>query len=304
MVAEQKDRRGRLRMLAVAASAGVVLTALTGCVNNAAESPAQPKDREISVDESAAAMLPADIAEAGKVVVGVDSTYPPNEYKDPEGNPTGWAVDLVNAAGKKLGIGIDYQVAIFESIIPGLEGDKYGFGLASFFATVERQKKVDMVTYAIVGTQWFAQAGKTVDPDAACGLGVAVQTGTTQATEDLPAKSAECEKQGEKPIEVLTFATQDEVVTAVTLGKADAAIGDSPVAQYAVKQSKEKLALMGDAYDTIYYGMPVSKRNPELSQALQAAIQSLIDDGTYAQILTDWGVDASAIEKSEINAVL
>lgn len=280
---------------------------LTGCVNNATAAPggssssAAVAKAAVVKDDAAAKLLPKEIVSAGKLTIGTDPTAVPNEFKDASGKPIGWEIELGAAMAKKLGLTAQYQVAQFDNILPGILGGKYDVGLSSFFDTKEREQKVDMVDYYKAGIQWVTLKGKTVNPDAACGLKVAVQNGTTQALSDLPAKSKACVDAGKSKIEQLGYDTQDEATAAVTLGRADAMTNDSPIMQYIVKQSHGKLALAGDFYSTFLYGMAIKKDRGTLAPALRAALQSLIKDGTYASILDTWGIKSGALASSSIN---
>lgn len=290
------------KLLAAIAVAGIAALALTGCVNNSTESSeSESTASNIAVDEAAAALVPEEIAKTGKLTVGTDPTYPPNEYKDDSGKIVGWEIELFDAAAAKLGLKTEYTAAKFDNIIPGVEGGKYNLGLSSFFDKLERQKVVDMVSYYTAGSQFAARAGSGLDANNLCGLSVAAQNGTTQYLEDLPMMSEKCTSEGKDAINILGFDAQDEATTAVVVGKADAFVADSPVVQYAVKQNGGELELLGDIYGVFFYAMPVAK-DSGLAPALQAAIQSLIDDGTYANILGAYGVEAGAVAKSEINA--
>ena len=290
------------KLLAAIAVAGIAALALTGCVNNSTESAeSDSAASNVAVDEAAAALLPEDIKNSGVLKVGIDPTYPPNEYKDDAGNIVGWEVELFDAVAAKLGMKVEYTASKFDNIIPGIEGGKYNLGLSSFFDKVERQKVVDMVSYYTAGSQFAARKGSDVTPDNLCGLSVAAQNGTAQYLEDVPAFSQACVDAGKDPINLLGYDTQDEATTAVVAGKADAFVADSPVVQYAVKQNSGELQLAGDIYGVYFYAMPVAKGSG-LAPALQAAVQSLIDDGTYGDILGAFGVEAGAVAKSEINA--
>ncbi|MGG7465407.1 MULTISPECIES: ABC transporter substrate-binding protein [unclassified Plantibacter] len=292
----------RTRYLLPAALVASAALLLTGCVNNEVATPTSGGSAgAVSVDKAAAALLPDDVTKAGKLIIGTDASYAPNEFKDADGNPIGWEIELADAMAAKLGLTTDYQVAKFDNIIPSITGGKYDVGLSSFFDTKERQQQVDMIDYYTAGIQWAAPKGKTVDPDNACGLKVAVQNGTTEALEDVPAKSQACVDAGKPAIQALGYDTQDEATAAVTLGRADAMSADSPVVQYAVQQSKDKLELSGDVYSTFLYGMPIKKDRGDLAKALQTALQSLQDDGTYTKILAKWGVESGAIPKIDVN---
>ncbi len=289
------------RLLLPAALAAGAL-ALSGCVNNEVAAPEQPgSTTDVEVDQAAADLLPQDIADAGVLEYGTDAAYPPNEFKDANGNPIGWEIELADAVAAKLGLTSNYNIAKFDNIIPSITGGKYDVGLSSFFDTVERQQQVDMVDYYTAGIQWAVPAGKPVDPDDACGLKVAVQNGTTQALDDVPAKSQACVDAGKPAIEILGYDTQDDATAALTLGRADAMTADSPVIQYAVKQSDGKLELSGDVYSVFLYGMPIQKDREGLAEAMQASLQSMMDDGTYTEILEKWGVEAGAITDPTVN---
>lgn len=290
------------KKLALPALLAVAALALTGCVDNSGGStPDNSAASNVTVDKAARDLLPAGVIETGKLIVGMDATYPPNEYKDADGKPIGWEVELMDAIAAKLGLTTDYQLAKFDNIIPSITGGKYNVGMSSFFDNPERQLQVDLVDYYTAGIQWAQKKGETaVDPDNACGLKVAVQNGTYQALEDVPARSAACEAAGKAPIEILGYDTQDDATAAVALGRAAAFTADSPVTQYAVLKSDGKLELAGEVYEVVFYGMPVDKAS-ELAEPLKLAVQALIDDGTYGKILAAWGVESGAITKAEIN---
>ena len=251
-------------------------------------------------DAAAIALLPQRVRDAGTLVVGTNLTYAPDEFKDPQGAPTGWGIELVQALAARLGLSADLRDAQFDNIIPGVKGGKYDVGWASFTDTVERQQSVDFVDYYNAGIQWASQAGKTVDPDDACGLTIAVGTGTYQETDELPAKSQACVDAGKEPLNLLKLDTQGDITNAVVLGRADAMSADSPVTQYAVSQTGGKLQLAGDIFDAAPFGVALAK-DGEMAPAIQAALQSMIDDGTYGAILEEWGVQAGAIQTAEIN---
>ena len=294
------------RRLALAATMTVVgAVALTGCVNNspstAAPAAASTPSASASVDADAAALVPKKVADAGKIVVGVDPTYAPNEYKDANGAPIGWEVELLDAAAARLGLKTEYQAAKFDNIIPGITGGKYDVGLSSFFDTPEREKVVDLVNYYTAGIQWAAAAGKTVDPDNACGLTIAAQNQTTEILEDLPAKNKACTDDGKPAIKVLGYDTQDDATNAVILGRADALTADAPVANYAIKQTNGKLTQAGAEYQKFLYGLPVAKSSGSLKEALQKALTGLQEDGSYTALLERWGVQAGALDAISIN---
>jgi polar amino acid transport system substrate-binding protein len=257
-----------------------------------------------AVDEALAAKVPDAVKSDGKIVIGTDSSYPPNEFLDTDGKTViGWDVDLFNAIAAKLGLKTEWQSAVFDAIIPGIESGKYEMGVSSFFITDERKKQVDMASYYNVGTQWLTKKGNPngIQPDAACGKKVAVQTNTAQDTDDLAKRQEKCKSEGKPAITVDRYQRQDQATASVVSGKDDATLADNPVMAYAVKQTNGQLELLGEPYDNYFYGSVTKKDQAEFAQAVTDAVKALIADGTYKTILDKWGVQAGAIDNPAVN---
>ena len=258
-----------------------------------------------AVDEALAAKVPEAVKSDGKIVIGTDSSYPPNEFLDTDGKTViGFDVDLFNAVAAKLGLKTEYESAVFDAIIPGLQSGKYEAGVSSFTVNEEREKQVNMISYFNAGTQWGTKKGNPsgVQPDDACGKKVAVQTNTVQDTDDLSSKRQDaCKSAGKPAITIDRYQRQDQATAAVVSGKDDAMLADSPVIAYAVQKTNGQLELLGDIYDAAPYGYVVKKDQADFAQAIADALKALIADGTYKTILTTWGVQAGAIDNPAVN---
>ncbi|HWD62221.1 MAG TPA: ABC transporter substrate-binding protein [Humibacter sp.] len=278
---------------------------LTGCVDNSGGSGSGSTGAAnaygVKKDDALAKTLPSAITKAGQITVGVDATYAPNEYKDSNGKPIGWDIDLANAIGAKLGVKMNYTIAKFDNIIPSITGGRYDIGVSSFTDTTEREKQVDFVNYYNAGILWASQKDKTVDPDNACGLKVAVEAGTYEDTDEIPAKSKACTDAGKAAIQVFKYDGQDQATNALVLGQVDAMSADSPITEYAISKQKDKIKAAGKTFDVAPYGIAVDKGS-KLTDVVKNALQSLIDDGSYTKILTKWGVDDGAVTSAAVNA--
>jgi polar amino acid transport system substrate-binding protein len=290
------------RLAAVAVLSGLV--ALTGCAHNT-ESSAPSTGAAPSVTKVAdiANTVPEKIRSSGKLVIGVNVPYAPNEFKDSSGHIVGFDVDLMNAITSVLGLTPDYRESDFEKIIPAIQGGTYDVGMSSFTDTKEREQSVDFVTYFSAGILWAQRPGPPIDPNNACGLSVAVQSTTIEDTQEIPAKSDACVKAGKPPINKQKFDRQDDATDALVLGKVDALSADSPVTAYAIKQSNGKIEAAGATFQSAPYGWPVAKGSP-LAQSLLQALQHLIQIGEYKTIATDWGVQTGMIDNPVINGAV
>jgi polar amino acid transport system substrate-binding protein len=299
-----KSRRSKVwRVAAVFVATGAL--ALSGCAKN--EDSAAPSTTTTAASaskvETIANTVPEAIKSSGKLVVGVNIPYSPNEFKDESGKIVGFDVDLMNAVAATLGLQAEYREADFAKIIPSIQGDTFNVGMSSFTDTKEREQSVDFVTYFSAGIQWAQPKGGSIDPNNACGKKVSVQATTTEEIDELPAKSKACTDAGKPAIEIVKFDSQDAATNAVVLGQVDAMSADSPVTLYAIKQSNGKLELAGETMESAPYGWPVKKGSP-LAQSLVQALQHLIDNGTYKQIATNWGVEPGMIDKPVINGAI
>jgi polar amino acid transport system substrate-binding protein len=293
-------------------AAALALTALvaSGCGGNSSDSASGGSSEssgsalpDVSADDALAAKVPAGIKDDGVLTVGSDTTYAPSEFLAEDGETiVGFDVDLFTLVARKLGLEAEFQTAPFDSIIAGVSSGKYEVGVSSFTINPEREAQATMVSYYSAGTQWSTKKGnpQDVDPDSACGLRIAVQKATVQV-DDITARSQQCTAAGDPEITIDQYDAQSDATAAVVSGKDDAGLADSPVMAYAVQQTNGQLELLGDVYDSAPYGYVVTKDQTEFAQALADAVKSLIDDGSYAQVLETWGVEDGAIDDPTVN---
>ena len=304
MIGGCQNRRGSVwRIAAVFAVSSALVLSGCGSKTESAGPTTQTTAATAAKVDAIANTVPEEIKSSGKLVVGVNIPYAPNEFKDPSGKIVGFDVDLMNAVASTLGLTADYREADFAKIIPSIQGGTFNVGMSSFTDTKEREKSVDFVTYFSAGSLWARRPGEQIDPDNACGKKVAVQATTVQETDELPARSKKCTDAGKPAIDIVKFDGQDAATNAVVLGQADAMSADSPVTLYAIKQTNGKLEQAGEIFDSAPYGWPVAKGSP-LAQSLLQALEHLMQTGAYKQIATNWGVEKGMIDKPVINGAI
>lgn len=299
-----RTARHRLAPLALVS----IVLGLAACGSEESEdSPADPAADSsapaVDTESEAAGMVPDDIREAGKLVIGTDASYAPSEFFDEDGSTIiGMDIDLFDAVAAEMGLETEYQNADFGTIIGGVDGGKYDMGVSSFTVNDERKQQVNMVSYFSAGTQWAVASGNPegVDPDAPCGLTVAVQANTVQDLEDLPPKVEACEGEG-SPMTVQQYEGQDQATAALVSGKADAMLADSPVVSYAIQQVGGDIEAVGDIYDAAPYGYVIPMDDTELADAIVVALETIAEDGSYESALEEWGQAEGGIDDFAVN---
>lgn len=274
-------------------------TTTNGTTTSAAAAP------HVVVVKKAAVLVPSKY-KSKTLTVAADASYAPNEFIGSDGKTVvGWDPELAQAIGEALGIKIKVVNATFATIIPGLQSGKYDVGMSSFSDTKAREKVVSFVTYFTAGTSFYvkAQGGPNIQTLAdLCGHSVAVETGTTQLN-DATAQNKKCKSAGKPGVKVMAFPDQNAANLAISSGRAQVGMADSPVAAYIVKQSNGTFKLSGKSYNNAPYGIAVSKSSG-LTKPFQAALKALISDGTYTTILKKWGVQSGGITNPQINAAV
>ncbi|MDO4927773.1 MAG: ABC transporter substrate-binding protein [Corynebacterium sp.] len=293
-------QRPRLTLTAIVASLAMVAS-LSACVTN--EELGHPEGWEEVLPNAVpelAAQVPANVANRGTLVAGTNPPYAPFEFRDADHNIIGFEMDLMAAIASVLGLKFSAQAQDFSLILPSLSAGTIDVGASGFTDTEERRAHYDFVNYLYAGIQWGQEIGSNINRDDACGLRISVQRNTVAETDDVRPLNDECIEQGKDPIEVLTYETSDMAATALVLGRVDAFVADSPVLGYAIARAADDIETASPVLDAAPYGFAVPK-DSELGPVIAAALQYLIEEGYYAQILEYWGISEGLVDAATIN---
>ena len=300
----------RIRCLTALGAAAATALALSGCTHAAdwkAETSPSTEGYDVSTIEEQshiAALLPPEALSDGVLDVAASTDYAPAEFLDTQGTAVGYDVDLTRAIATVLGVETRTHTAEFDSIIASV-GSKYDIGVSSFTITSQRIAEVDMLSYINVGSRFNVQTGNPENLDVSdhlelCGHTVGVQVGTDQET-TMNDSSQRCTQAGREPISVRSYSSQSEATTGLIGGVIDAVYSDSTVAGYAVELTGGRVETIGEVEDAAPQGIVTAKSDPELTAAIQAAVQYLMDEGIWQQILDAWGVQDAALTTVTLN---
>ena len=241
----------------------------------------------VEKDDTIAALLPESVTKDGKLTIGTNPSYAPAEFLDADGKTQiGYDMDLARAMGNIFGLETEIVSSNFDTIIPAI-GSKYDLGIAAFTITKERMESVDFVSYFTAGMGYAVATGNP-------------KTGTVEE-EAINKTAKQCKADGKKDITIQSSKQQTDATTAVVTGKADVFFADSPVVGYAIAQTDGQLEQLGKDFDEVPNAIAIKKGDSQTTEAVQKAMQKLMDDGTYTKILQHWGVESGALDKAEIN---
>ena len=239
--------------------------------------------------------------------IGSDISYAPLEfYRGPSKVVTGFDYDLAQALGKVLGRPVIFENRDFNGLIKDVQAGTIDAAMSAISDTRAREKQVDFLDYFIAGSGILVPKGnprRIFFLAGLCGLTVDLQKGTSQF-DAATAASKTCTSLGLGPITILASATDDAALKFFLAGKSYAHITDYPVAAYLAQTlgGGTKYELAGHQFAAVPYGIAVRKGNAELLTQLQAALKTLVANGTYDAILIKWHLKQGALRSAPINA--
>ena len=241
-------------------------------------------------------LLPDAVRDAGVIKAGGPVTVPPAVYLAEDAvTRTGYMTDLANAVGELLGVEIEYAEQPFPSLIPGLQSGAIDMTF-TVSDKIDRQEVLDFVDYLADGLRILVPAGNPNGFDSLeslCGNTVAVLSGSIAVGVVTEANAACADK-----MEIKEFPSAADAQLAVRSGQADATFGGGTALGY-ISANLENGTIFEVAPGGPYTVQPDAfaflKGNDQLRDAVQAALQVLVDNGTAAQILEKYGVDSSGL---------
>ncbi|MFF5175951.1 transporter substrate-binding domain-containing protein [Micromonospora sp. NPDC000089] len=311
----------RIRSLALVGATTALLAATAACGGtDAAGSGGEVKQvsvtvdgvGEVKTDTALAGKVPSDVRGRGTVTVATNAPYQPFIDFKVEGKNDefkGLDYDLFQAASARLGLKASFTQQPFDGLVPGLQAAKYDAIAGGITDKKERQQVATFVDYSASGTGFLVKTGnplavKTVAD--LCGRKVAVQKASNQAKnlatyskDSCAGKAIEVKEYPENPQAVQAMlAGNVEIVAATKVNLVDTAGSLTGKAELVDDQSAPNGWLASPN------GFGFLKANKELAQAYQAAVQSLIDDGTYGKILAQWKQDPIAVKQATIDQAI
>ena len=299
-----------LPVVALTLTATALLAACGGGNDGGDDAAAEPAGgsaaAEVEADPELTAMLPQEIQDAGTLEIGTEALYPPYEFLDEDGQTIiGLDPDLVEAITARLGVDYTQTNTAFDGLLPALDGGRFDLVSAAVSDTVARQEKYDFVDYFQAGQAIVVGAGNPegiTGVEDLCGQPVSVLVSSAQEALLNRFNTEEC---AGNPIEITALPTDQDALIQVQSGRAVASFTQEPVGRYNAEQIGGGNAFEVANDETLYpnpLGFVFDKEDTPLRDAWQAAVQSLIDDGTYADLLEARDLDSGAVEQATVNA--
>lgn len=267
---------------APASSAAEESEALASSAAEESEAPASSAAEESQAPASSAAEGEITTVSEGELHMATNATFPPYESVADDGSFEGIDVEVATAIAEKLGLTLIVDDMDFTSVITSVQTGKEDIAMAGLTVTDERKENVDFTTTYATGVQVVIvpEDSDIASIDDLEGKLIGCQDGTT----GYIYCSADPEDGGYGEENVTAFSSGANAVQALLTGKIDCVVIDSEPAQ-AFVDANEGLKILDTEFANEDYAIAVSKDNPALREAIDAALQELIADGTVQSII-------------------
>ncbi len=318
---------------ALAALAAVPLLALTACAGVSTAAPtaapeatlaeAAPQAAGLTVSTSpeqdrirttrsaeAVALLPADWARKDEIVVAVSAgAAPPLGFlADDDETPIGNETDIAQLVADALGKDLRLEVRAWADWPLALQSGAVDAVVSNVTVTEERKETIDFSTYRDDELGWLVRTGSPITSittrEDIAGKVVAVGSGTNQEKIVLEWDRLN-QADGLEPIGGPEYYEQfSDALLAVQSGRIDTYIGPNASLAYQAAVSPDDLAVVG----TLNGGWPATaqiavatRKGAGAAEAVTAAINHAIADGSYGEVLARWGLTSEAVDESLTN---
>lgn len=297
------NRRHSLLIVLLALALATVLAA---CGSSSSDSSSSESSAP-AASSGFADMLPDAIKQSGVIKVGTSFPYAPMEYYEEDGTtPTGLDVDLMDEVAARLGVKTEWVNMNWDGLILALQSQRFDIIAASMGDFTDRQEKISFVDYLSIGEGMLvksANAAAVTSVDALAGKTVGASKGTI-AVPIVKDMITELEGKGLQPIELKQFNGDSLALTALQSDRIFAHVIDMPAAAWEAKTAGD-----GQLYSVVLpnitggipYGLGFRKDDTGLGEAVAGALNEMIADGAYAEILGKYVLEDGAIDEAVIN---
>lgn len=282
-------------------SSATATAARNGVVYNTA-----PDQQRIRAEKDAAlaATVPELIGKDGKLTVATTAgSIPLTFHATDDKTPIGVELDLAQLVADKLGLELDVQITSWENWPLKTQSGDFEAVFSNVGVNKDRVKLFDFATYRAAYMGFEAKKSATYDikgADDISGLKVSVGSGTNQE-KILLAWNKELEGKGKAPAVLQYYSTDADTILALSSGRTDLNIAPYPSTVYR-ENTRDDLKVVGK----VNAGWPsetlvaaTTLRGNGLAPVLTEALNSAIEDGSYAEVLERWGLSEEALPESK-----
>jgi polar amino acid transport system substrate-binding protein len=235
------------------------------------------------------------VQDKGKLVLGLDDSFPPMGYRNDDNEIVGYDIDLAKEATKRLGVQLVLQPIDWNAKEQELNTKKIDCIWNGFTITEDREKAMSFTKPYLKNAQVVVVKKDSGYTSLASlkGKKVGLQAGSSAADALASAKDFRASLK-----DVIEFKDNLTALMDLEAKGVDAVVMDLIVANDNIKRSGKPYVVLGESLAPENYGVGFRKGDLALRDAVQATLEAMAKDGTIAKISTKWfGQDISVVGK-------
>lgn len=221
----------------------------------------------------------------GKIVVGLDDSFPPMGFRDENGEIVGFDVDLAKAAAEKLGVEVEFKAVDWDGVILSLKNGMIDVIWNGLTITPEREASIDFSKPYLENSQSIiVQAESDIENKSDLAdkvVGIQLGSSAVSAVESEPKTLATFK-------ELRQFSNNTEALMDLQTGRVQAVVLDVIVGRYYISQRPGQFKVLTDDFGGEKYGVGIRAGADSFRKALNNALDEMIADGTAARISKKW----------------
>jgi polar amino acid transport system substrate-binding protein len=258
-------------------------------------------------DDKIASKVPEKFRTAGELRIGGSAgTAPPLRfYATDDKTVIGVETDIASLVSDVLGLRPKLEVSSWENLFVGLDSGSYDLGLSNITVTEARKEKYDFATYRLDTLAFEAKKGggwRVREPKDVAGKVIAVSSGTNQEKILVDWSTANVAA-GRPATDIKYFQNSSDYYLALQSGRIDGYLGPNPTSAYHAATSGQTEVIGTFSGGAAVQGKiaVTTKKDNGLVGPVQEALNQVIANGKYAEVLKRWGLSDEAVPTSEIN---
>ena len=225
--------------------------------------------------------LLAKIQDSGELLVGTEGTYAPFTFHDESGKLTGFDVEISEEIASRLGVKAKFMETQWDAMFPGLDSKRFDMIANQVGIKPERQEKYDFSDPYISSAAVLVTKADNNDVKAfedIKGL---------KSAQSLTSNYGEMAKSyGAELVGVEGFIQAIELLNS---NRVDATINDKlTVLDFQKQKPDANIKIVAEAEDAAQSGLMFRKGSETLVEAVNKALNEMIEDGTYNEISEKW----------------
>jgi polar amino acid transport system substrate-binding protein len=232
-----------------------------------------------------------------EITIAVENAYLPFNYIDAEtGEPAGWDYEAIDEICRRINCTPVYETFAWEGMIQAVADGQFDVAADGITITEDRAQVVDFsIGYINLEQRLMVRLGEDRFSDidefvADTSLKIGSQTGTTNFETAVELVGQD---------RVVAFEQFGFAVQALISGDVDAVIIDETAGQGYVGENADQVELIGESLSSDQLGF-IFPKGSDLVEPFNAAIRSMIEDGTMEELAVKYFSDAFTITYDDI----